>query len=115
MQNRWICLIRTPDQMWCITRFYFRTIITPTVYINGLLKCLNNTKARLFAHDTNLTASGDSISDIEVAINSDLESRKNWLVANKLGLNIAKTEFMLIHPKRIKTNSAKQFCQKETN
>lgn len=33
---------------------------------------------------------------LEAAVNSDLENLKKWLIANKLSLNVAKTEFMLI-------------------
>jgi hypothetical protein len=66
------------------------------LYINDLPECLNNTRPRLFADDTNLTASGKSIADIELAVNSDLHSLRNWLIANKLSLDVAKTEFMLI-------------------
>jgi hypothetical protein len=32
----------------------------------------NKTKPRLFADDTNLTAAGESINDVEAAMNSDL-------------------------------------------
>ena len=49
--------------------------------------------------DTNLTALGDSIQDIQAAINSDLENLRKWLVANRLSLNVAKTEFILIGSK----------------
>ena len=66
------------------------------LYINDLPECLNNTRPRLFADDTNLTASGNSIADAELAVNSDLHNLRNWLIANKLSLNVAKTEFMLI-------------------
>ena len=66
------------------------------IYINDLSECLNRTKPRLFADDTNLTASGGTIDDVENAVNSDLENLRMWLNANKLSLNIAKTEFMLI-------------------
>ena len=76
------------------------------LYINDLPQCLNKTKPRLFADDTNLTASGDSITDLETAVNSDLENLRKWLIANKLSLNVAKTEFMLIGSKTmIKKNS----------
>ena len=76
------------------------------LYINDLPQCLNKTKPRLFADDTNLTASGDSITDLETAVNSDLENLRKWLIANKLSLNVAKTEFMLIGSKAmIKKNS----------
>jgi 2-hydroxy-3-keto-5-methylthiopentenyl-1-phosphate phosphatase len=36
----------------------------------------------LFADDANLTASGDSITDLEAAVNSDLENLRKWLIAN---------------------------------
>ena len=69
------------------------------LYINDLLHCLNKTKPRLFADDTNLTASANSMTDLETAVNSDLENLRKWLIANKLSLNVAKTEFMLIGSK----------------
>ena len=71
------------------------------IYINGLSKCLNRTKPRPFADDSNLTAFGGTINDVENAINSDLENLRMWLCANKLSLNIAKTEFMLIGPRSL--------------
>jgi hypothetical protein len=69
------------------------------LYINDLPHCLNKTKPRLFADDTNLTASANSMTDLETAVNSDLENLRKWLIANKLSLNVAKTEFMLIGSK----------------
>ena len=53
----------------------------------------------MFADDTNLTASGDSVPIVQAAVNSDLENLRKWLIANKLSLNVAKTEFMLIGSK----------------
>ena len=55
----------------------------------------------MFADDTNLTVSGNSITDLETAVNSDLEKLRKWLIANKLSLNVAKTEFMLIGSKQM--------------
>ncbi|CAB4045102.1 Hypothetical predicted protein, partial [Paramuricea clavata] len=72
------------------------------LYINDLPECLNITRPRLFADDTNLTASGDSMNDAVFVVNSDLENLRNWLIANKLSLNVAKTEFMLIGSKRMR-------------
>ena len=71
------------------------------LYINDLPQCLSKTKPRLFADDTNLTASGDSIPHLETAVNSDLENLRKWLTANRLTLNVAKTEFMLIGSKQM--------------
>jgi hypothetical protein len=81
--------------MWCTTRFYFGAITVLVVY-QRLTECLKNTRPWLFADDTNITATSHTIADIETAANSDLENLKNWLIANKLSLNVAKTEFMLI-------------------
>ena len=66
------------------------------LYINDLPQCLKKIKSCLFADDTNITASGDSIQDVQAAVNSDLENLRKWLVANRLSLNVAKTEFILI-------------------
>ena len=44
------------------------------LYINDLPHCLNKTKPRMFADDTNLTALANSLTDLEAAANSDLEN-----------------------------------------
>ena len=97
------------------------------LYINDLPQCLSKTKPRLFADDTSLTASGDSIAHLEYAVNSDLENLRKWLIANKLSLNVAKTEFMLIGSKqmikscsnwqpnvKIENKQIKQVCECKT-
>ena len=76
------------------------------LYINDLPHCLNKTKPRMFRDDTNLTASANSLTDLEAAANSDLENLRKWLKAKRLSLNVAKTEFMLLGSKpRIKNTS----------
>ena len=63
--------------------------------INDLPECLRQTTPRLLADDTNLTATGKTVEEVERAMNGDLEYVKKWLLANKLSLNVAKTEFLL--------------------
>ena len=65
------------------------------IYINDLPGSLEFSSARMFADDTTLTASGESVLDAEVAINHDLANIKQWLSANKLSLNLVKTEYLL--------------------
>ena len=56
-----------------------------------------------FADDTNITVAGRNITVIENLLNEYLEQVKKWLTTNKLSLNLAKTEFMLIDSlKRLK-------------
>ena len=58
----------------------------------------------MFADDTNLTASGQCVKEVETAVNSDLENLRKWLMANKLSFNVAKTEFILIDLKPMITS-----------
>ena len=51
---------------------------------------------RIRYEDTNLTAAGETIEEVELSMNNALLRKQNWLLANKLSLNVAKTEFILI-------------------
>ena len=70
------------------------------LYINDLPSCLNSTKPRMFVDDTNISSSGNCIDDVENAVKSDLQNLRKWLMANKLSLNVAKTEFQIIGTKQ---------------
>ena len=50
------------------------------------------------------------IDDVENAVNSDLENLRKWLMANKLSLNVAKTEFQIIGTKQNLRNILGQKC-----
>ena len=71
------------------------------IYINDLPNCLEYATPRLFADETSITVEGKLVNEIEVTLNHDVVNMKNWLAANKLNPNIAKTEYMLIGPKPV--------------
>ena len=50
----------------------------------------------MFADDTSLTAVGKTFVEVEKRTNGDLVNARKWLCANKLSLDIAKTEYVLI-------------------
>ena len=50
----------------------------------------------MFADDTSLTAVDKTLNEAEEIANKDLNNVKAWLSLNKLSLNIAKTEYILI-------------------
>ena len=66
------------------------------LYINDLPNCLDSSVPALFADDTNLTASDASASEIQEILEAELNKVHMWLLANKLTLNVKKTEYMLI-------------------
>jgi hypothetical protein len=78
------------------TRLHSCPTLVYLIYINYLLDCLRQVSPRLFADDTNLTAAGEAIEEVELAVNNYLLRIKEWLLANKLSLNVAKTEFLFI-------------------
>ena len=50
----------------------------------------------MYADDTNVTFAASDMLGLETQINTELKSINFWLKANKLSLNVAKTEFMVI-------------------
>jgi len=84
------------------------------LYINDFHNCSNFFDFHIFADDTNLFSSDRSLLNLESAINKTLPCIFNWLVANKLSLNIKKTNFIIFHPPQKKTQySVKLFINGE--
>ena len=50
----------------------------------------------MYGDDTSIYYGSESVSEINQAVNSDLEVLKGWLEGNKLSLNVAKTYAMII-------------------
>ena len=66
------------------------------IYINDLPNCLDISCAKMFTDDTNITVPGCTFAELEQATNTELNNLYTWLKANKLSLNIAKTELTVI-------------------
>ena len=67
------------------------------LYINDLHKAINYSKVYHFADDTNLLNISDSPNQLQKQLNIDLKLLYKWLLANKISLNCAKTEFIIFH------------------
>ncbi len=50
----------------------------------------------MFADDTNITITGQTVKELQTNPNNNLEKVHQWLLANKLTLNYDKTEYMII-------------------
>ena len=66
------------------------------IYINDLPNCLSLGSPRMYADDTNVTFAASDMLGLETQINTELKSINLWLKANKLSLNVAQTEFMVV-------------------
>ena len=66
------------------------------IYINDLPNCLSTASPRMFADDTSVSLAASTLHELENALNQALQNLNIWLKVNKLSLNIAKTEYMII-------------------
>ena len=64
------------------------------IYINDLNLSVKNSIVHHFADDTNLLYINKSMKVLSKKINYDLKGITNWLNANRISLNISKTEFI---------------------
>jgi hypothetical protein len=69
------------------------------IYINDVVQCLQFSKAVLFADDTTLYIVEKNKRILVERMNDDLQRIGDWLDANKLSLNIAKTQLCHYHRK----------------
>ena len=72
------------------------------LYINDLNQAIKFCKVHHFADDTNLCLS-NSIKKLNKLINADLKCLANWLNANKISLNVKKTEMVIFKYKQKKS------------
>ena len=62
----------------------------------------------IFADDTNLFYSNSSLVELESIVNYNLRMVSDWLMANKVSLNISKTNFIIFHPpQKVKSHTVK--------
>ena len=67
------------------------------VYINDLPSVSKILTFYLFADDTNIYYGSRNTFDLQKKMNIKLKKVKKWLDANRLALNIEKTNFVLFH------------------
>ena len=70
------------------------------IYTNDLPNSLNNSKSILFADDTTIYNSSSDIQSLITSTEIDLLKVADWFRANKLSLNVSKTNFVMFCPKR---------------
>ena len=72
------------------------------LYINDLNQAIKSCKIHHFADDTNLLYLSNSIKKLNKQVNADLKNLVNWLNANKISVNVKKTEMVIFKSKQKK-------------
>ena len=68
--------------------------------MNDLPNCVDKLSVRSFADDTNLLYSSDNLKQLESVMNRELKQICNYCALNKLSINTAKTNYILVSPSR---------------
>ena len=74
------------------------------IYINDFHLSSTLFEFHLFADDANLFYSNRNINLLQQNINGELNNIHQWLCANKLSLNIKKSNFVLFHSRQKRVN-----------
>jgi hypothetical protein len=80
------------------------------LYINDLPYCSNRLVFHLFADDTNIFFSPKNLDLIQTTLNIELKNVSQWLNANRLTLNIEKTNFVVFHSPKKKPHKVLSIC-----
>ena len=80
------------------------------LYINDLPYCSNRLVFHLFADDTNILFSSKNLDLIQTTLNIELKNVSQWLNANRLALNIEKTNFVVFHSPKKKPHKVLSIC-----
>ena len=75
------------------------------IYINDLNQAIKFCKVHHFADDTNLFHFSKSMTKLNKYVNLDTKNLTDWLNANKISLNVPKTEFVILKHQRKKIGS----------
>ena len=71
------------------------------LYINEIYNSSKDLDFRRFADDTSILFANKNIDFIERVVNVQLAKVAEWLLANNLSLNISKSNFRIISPKKV--------------
>ena len=83
------------------------------LYINDMPNCSSKLSFRLFADDSNIFYSSNNLKDITQTMNTEFDNILYYCSANKLSINIKKTNFMIISSPNKRVSSIYDIEQKD--
>ena len=70
------------------------------IYTNDLPNAITHSKCILFADDTTIYLSSKNLAVLQREVEYDMNALSDWFCANKLSLNVTKTNFIIFNAKR---------------
>ena len=78
------------------------------IYVKDFKNCLNDSDSLMFADDTSIFLQNKDIKKLFDAGNKELQLVDQWLIANKLSVNVSKTKYILFKAAQSKLTTKKQ-------
>ena len=78
------------------------------MYVNDFKSCLNDSDSLMFADDTSIFLQNEDIKELFDAGNKELQLVDQWLIANRLSVNVSKTKYVLFKTAQSKLTTKKQ-------
>ena len=85
------------------------------IYVNDFPKCLKYSCSLAFADDTSIMISGKNLRTLFKKGNEELNNIDNWLIANKLSLNVEKTKCILFKALNLKSSASLSLMIRNTS
>ena len=79
------------------------------IYDNDMYKSIRFSKTYHFSDDTSIIQSNPSLERLSKQVKKGLSYLSNWLRANKLSLNVKKTELVIFGPRKLKIDHSLKF------
>ena len=70
------------------------------MYLNDLPHYVEHSMSDLYADDTTIHFSSNSISDINIKLNEDMENVRGWCTSNAMTINTMKSKSMIMGSSR---------------
>ena len=74
------------------------------IYVNDLLYVLNLLESIIILNDTNLLSAERKIKELFKTMNNEFQKISQWLISNKVSLNVAKNKYSFFHKPSKKDN-----------
>ena len=80
------------------------------LYVNDVHRCSNKFRFYLFTDSTNILYAEKNLKDLETIVNNEQQNLCNRLAANKLTLNINKSNFVIFYPYQKRFSYQPKLC-----
>ena len=78
------------------------------IYVNDFKNCLNDSDSLMFADDTSIFLQNKDIKELFDAGNKELQLVDQWLIPNRLSVNVSKIKYILFKTAQSKLTTKKQ-------